>query len=53
MNKVNEVSACKEIRKKILYSVYNARSGHIGPSLSCVEIIYLIFKLGINYKKKK
>lgn len=52
MNKVNEVSACKEIRKKILYSIYNARSGHIGPSLSCVEIIYLIFKLGINYKKK-
>ena len=43
---------CKNIRKKILFSIYNARSGHVGPSLSSVELIYSIIKLGINYKKK-
>ncbi len=43
---------CKNIRKKIIFSIYYARSGHVGPSLSCVELIYSILKLGINYKKK-
>ena len=46
------VNSCKNIRRKILFSIYFARSGHVGPSLSCVEIIYSIMKLGINYKKK-
>ena len=33
---------CKNIRKKIIFSIYYARSGHVGPSLSCVELIYSI-----------
>lgn len=49
---MNAIDSCKNIRKKILFSIYNSRSGHVGPSLSCVEIIYTILKLGINFKKK-
>ena len=51
MSKKNALSSCKNIRKKILFSIYYARSGHVGPSLSSVELIYSIMKLGINYKK--
>lgn len=34
----------KLIRKKILLSVQNADSGHLGPCFSCVEILFSIFK---------
>jgi len=34
----------KSIRKKILLSVQNADSGHLGPSFSCVEILFSILK---------
>ena len=40
------------IRKKILNSIQNADSGHLGPAYSCVEILYLILKKYINFKKK-
>jgi transketolase len=52
MTNNNAKLCCSNIRKKILFSIYYARSGHVGPSLSAVELIYLILKLGINYKKK-
>ena len=52
MFKNNAVNCCKNIRKKF-FSIYHARSGHVGPSLSSVELIYSILKLGINYKKKQ
>jgi transketolase len=52
MLKKNSTDCCKNIRKKILFSIYYARSGHVGPSLSCVELIFSILKFGINYKKK-
>ena len=52
MFKNNAANYCKNIRKKILFSIYHARSGHVGPSLSSVELIYSILKLGVNYKKK-
>ncbi len=51
MSKKNALECCKNIRKKILFSIYHARSGHVGPSLSSVELIYSILKFGINYKK--
>jgi len=40
------------IRKKILNSIQNADSGHLGPAYSCVEILYIILKKYINFKKK-
>ena len=40
------------IRKKILLSIQNADSGHLGPSFSCVEILYSILKK-INFHSKK
>ncbi len=43
----------KELRKKILTSIQNTDSGHLGPSFSCVEILYVIIKKFINFKKKK
>jgi len=42
----------KELRKKILTSIQNTDSGHLGPSFSCVEILYVIIKKFINFKKK-
>lgn len=42
----------KKIRKNILNSIQNSDSGHLGPSFSCLEILYSIMKYNINYKKK-
>ena len=43
---------CKLVRVKTLKSIYKAGSGHIGPSLSIVEIlVYLIFFKKIFNKK--
>ena len=45
---------CKEIRKKIIYILYLAGSGHSGPSLSIVEILaYLYFVRKIISKNEK
>ena len=44
---------CKQIRKKIVQSLYLAGSGHSGPSLSIVEILaYLYFDRKIAEEKK-
>ena len=40
------------IRKSILSSIQNSDSGHLGPSFSCTEILYIILKKYINFKNK-
>ena len=42
----------KKLRKNILNSIQNSDSGHLGPSFSCIEILYTIIKNNINFKKK-
>ena len=42
----------KKLRKNILNSIQNSDSGHLGPSFSCLEILYVIMKNNINFKKK-
>ncbi len=37
------------IRKNILSSIQNTDSGHLGPSFSCTEILFLILKKYINW----
>ena len=49
MSKLKDLSI---IRKKILNSIQNTDSGHLGPSYSCVEILYIILKKYINFKNK-
>ena len=46
MRSVKELEAlAKNVRKKVLLSVFHAGSGHIGGSLSCADILtYLYFK---------
>lgn len=45
--------ACR-IRKKIIEMAYETRSGHIGPALSCVEILTALYFhfLKIDFKKQ-
>lgn len=45
--------ACR-IRKKIIEMAYETRSGHIGPALSCVEILTALYFhfLKIDFKKE-
>jgi transketolase len=38
------------VRKKILNSIQNTDSGHLGPSFSCTEILFVILKKYINFK---
>ena len=45
-------SDLSNIRKSILNSIQNADSGHLGPSFSCTEILYIILKKYINFKNK-
>ena len=42
----------KQLRIKIIKSIQNTDSGHLGPSFSCLEILYVIMKKFINFKKK-
>ena len=44
---------CKNIRRAILEMVYSAKSGHIGGSLSSVEVLKVIFHHIINLKINK
>ncbi len=51
---MNLVSISKKIRKTILNTIYNAKSGHIGGSLSCVDIlISLYFGKNLKFNPKK
>ena len=40
-----------ELRLNILESIFLAKSGHPGGCLSCIDLIYYIFKNFLNYKK--
>ena len=41
---------CKEIRKLLIKSLYTAKSGHPGSSLSIIEILNYIYKFDSNFK---
>ena len=43
---------CKNIRKNIIKMIHNAKSGHPGGSLSCVEILTVLFKQILKYDSK-
>ncbi|MEG0073039.1 MAG: transketolase [Clostridia bacterium] len=44
---------CKNIRRAILEMVYSAQSGHIGGSLSCVDILTVLYHHVMNLKINK
>ncbi len=50
---MNSNKTLSKIRLNILESIQNTDSGHLGPSYSCLEILYTICKYHINFKVKK
>ena len=44
---------CLNVRKNILTSLFNAGSGHPGPSLSVVEILVYLYYKQFKFKNKK
>lgn len=40
------------VRKKIINMIYNAGSGHPGGSLSCADIVTVIYKYAMNLEEK-
>lgn len=46
ISKLEDIS--KEIRRNILFQVYNASSGHVGGALSCADILVAIYFNLIN-----
>ena len=44
---------CLEVRKNIIELIYNAGSGHLGPSLSIVEFLVYLYFVQINFNKKQ
>ena len=44
---------CKQIRKDILEMVSSAGSGHVGGSLSCVEILVCLYFNIMNLEEDK
>ena len=46
-------SICLEVRKNIIELIYNAGSGHLGPSLSIVELLVYLYFVQINFNKKQ
>lgn len=51
MHKLNDIS--KIIRKKIIYLSYKARTAHLASSLSCVDIMVVIYEKFLKFDKKK
>ena len=45
----------KEVRRKIVEQVYNAKSGHVGGSLSCADILTVLYfnQMNINENESK
>ena len=43
----------KKLRKNILNSIQNSDSGHLGPSFSCIEILYTIMKIILILKRNQ
>ena len=53
---MNFIKKSKEIRKSILNIIYNSKSGHIGGSFSCVDILIALYygkNLKFNSKNPK
>lgn len=46
---------CKETRKDILLMAHNAKSPHVGPALSCVEMLTMLYHkiMNIGLKRRK
>ncbi len=40
---MSDTESCKNIRRNLVKSIYEAGSGHYGSSLSCVEILYALY----------
>mgnify|MGYP006111791219 CR=1 FL=1 len=51
MLKLNNIS--KIIRKKIIYLSYQAKTAHLASSLSCVDIIVIIYEKFLKFKKNR
>jgi transketolase len=51
INKLEEIS--KEIRKNIVEQVYTAKSGHPGGSLSCADILTVLYFNQMNIDEKQ
>lgn len=48
-NQITRLEAtCREVRRDIFQSVYNAGCGHLGGSLSCVEILVSLYFVVMN-----
>lgn len=45
---MNNIQKAKEIRRDIIESLYSAKSGHPGGSLSCVEILIALYYYVMN-----
>lgn len=45
-------NTCIKIRENILKMVHNSKSGHLGGSLSCVELLTVLFKKSLKYNPK-
>ncbi|MHA1335077.1 MAG: hypothetical protein ACTSPW_04915, partial [Promethearchaeota archaeon] len=41
-----------QLKKDILTMIYKAQSGHPGGSLSCVNLIYLLYRKIMNFNKE-
>ena len=42
---MNYIHTQKELRKKLLALYYNANAGHIGCSLSCIDLLIALFHI--------
>lgn len=51
MHKLNDIS--KIIRKKIIYLSYKAKTAHLASSLSCVDIIVVIYEKFLKFNENK
>ena len=52
LSKKNFNKICLEVRKNIIELIYNAGSGHLGSSLSIVELMVYLYFVQINFNNK-
>lgn len=43
-----EIGELKELRRKIITLCYQAKVGHIASSLSCIDVLYVLYKRFLN-----
>ena len=51
LNPMNLITKAKEIRELIIKTIFNSKSGHIGGSLSCLDILVSLY-FGKNLRIK-